>query len=68
MVRPCSSGESNIRAQSLIEPGRDQGPHRQGVVGSFSGPRRLPPQHEDEDAEHFRGSSLRELGAFERGA
>src|SRR3990167_6067357 len=47
--RPCSSGQGNIRAHPPIEPARDQCPHRQGVVGSFTWRRRgLPPQRDDE--------------------
>ena len=34
--RPCNGGQGNIRAHPPIEPARDQGPHRQGVVDAWS--------------------------------
>jgi hypothetical protein len=31
-VQPCDSGQATFRAHPPIEPARDQGPHRQGVI------------------------------------
>jgi hypothetical protein len=63
--RPCHSGQGNIRAHPPIEPMRDQCPHRQGVVDSFTWPREPPPG--DEDVKRAEARTRCHLAAAHRG-
>jgi len=65
--RPCNGGQGNIRAHPPIEPARDQGPHRQGVVDSVTCPRGRPPQRDDEDAERAGARTRCHRAAAHRG-
>ncbi len=65
--RPCNGGQGNIRAHPPIEPARDQGPHCQGSVDSFTcEARRLQPR-DDADAERAGARTRCHRAAAHRG-